>query len=911
MDSDPFSRKASRRSMTSPVRELSVITSPLVSHRSASNNSTRNSSIVRRSSEKRQSTTAGKKEQQQNSRASASYPGPKGEQLTRERSKSRPSAVTTQSDRRVTSSRKRNVSPSVKSSASRSRSGGKKDDAKQKKVRMDPITEAALNSISYAALKNKQLDTRHRNLKLMKEFVSAYKSGADRFMKNMEKELVELRHLFVDEMYEPHCREIERLHHRMEIMKRTSNMSVKHAQAISACALEGIHLFILRTQQSGIDLFAQTDSLSFRSDFLSSLADPETAHGVPMPEVRSYDPTQPDPYPPALKVKQALRNEVDAIQTAFATIVQSISDVTADDIDVISGSSATVQTLETDYPKDDGETPEEEQGSKSPEEGGLSLTGRSVRQEELRRLSLQREKQDAVVHTLKTQLDTIGLAFLKVMQHTKKQHEKYHQKLNSQQRSLDEATTRLKVADDLLKGTIEQGKTETDCAIGEVEELSYELRRRMDDVERESRETLQRLISESAEVCCVNGVMFDKTALPQNKENCQYGFMTKREQQAVEQAEILREAQDIVTRLWQRDYIRGREEKYTQRKSALPATYGDRLRQCDEAALVRMIEHVGLQSELALKQVMGAMDEYESFLRSHPEEATVIQEERARQQAVKNLIEKLDETHHVHRDSTNAAESLSTRIANMVEHYTEFMEFNERYARALVRQEDFKQRQREEVPSFFDKRTPVPHPYALLGDEGVGPHSRPEKPIDSTKAGTSATPCNVSLPYLNLWKAVQPSSKPQNTPDEVVTQLQRSNPSSLYPTQSTVSIVGDGRWGGKTVRRSESVPLPVSSILTSSTQAKAFGSKSATTAPAGTLSASCPTIDLKRQPPPLPPRRRLIQHVVDNYGPSINSTSSEAAVQQNDSRTRIPMPLCTGGDHEFIERQREIFQQLQ
>lgn len=820
------------------------------------------------------------------------------------------------------------------------------------------ITADALASINYAAFTQGSLSAKQRRARMLKDFLAAHSSGAQRIAAEWEAENGALWDTYLQSSHAPHSREIQRLLNRTQLIETSCQQRLQHANAMTRCALGGIEELLERLAESGTRISAETRVLSGEPDAVlgaGATGDESGAvRGTPLEEVRGFDPSLPDPHPPAFCVAEGDRAEVARLKGVFQRAMDSITarreyGSCADASPFSSPLKAPTTSrlsvlLTTDPAVPSSPSVNSSSGGGS---GGVRAEKRSFAfpttstaddQERLRQ-----------VGELRRELNAVGKAFTSLMHRVERQHQHYQRTITAQRGALDRAATRTKLADDVLRDTVAQGEVEACSAVAEVQLLSLELRRRMDTSEVAMQAALEALIQESAEVCVANDALHDYAALTLNRENCLYAYMSRMERQVVEQADVLRQAQDTVTRLWSRLHApssppsKGEASSRAQLgvdgcpttsgstssngNAPLPPLYQDLLRQCDRQTLLDLVEQLSHHSAEAAAVIVRGLDADQAHKVIHPKEAATAREAHQRAVATQQLLEKLDAEGHLRSNARATTLPLAQRVTQLVAQYDAYIDFNEQYARALVRQADVERR--EQAPSqfaFFDPRTPTPRQKGSAGSAAAAatpPKAKDGRPspLRSRAAATSANAssgCGVApaLPYLQLWKSKQQQQQQRSTASSGADALTAANTGGIvnYLTHaSSAARMGgnpDGAasrprasLGGHAVSSLQPTPPPPALRRHNTISATATGPREVRTPP----------------PPPVPPRAGLTSYVLSTYAPPAEETApavmmsagadghSSVAVGWTAVKRALPY---RDGDRQFIEREREVFQQL-
>ena len=839
------------------------------------------------------------------------------------------------------------------------------------------ITANALASINYAAFNHSSLSAKQRRTRMLKDFLAAHNTGAQQIIEEWEEEHQALWSNYLQSSHAPHSREIARLTKATQQIEQSCQQRLQHANAITRCALGGIEMLLTRLTECGTQISADTRVLSGELDpvlagdvapALSPGHETVSEHGTPMEEVRGFDPSKPDPHPPAFRFSEADREEVERLKNVFARAVESITARRENGscADAAYFSSPLKPTTADELAKQSNETcPRNSSAAASPvmdgqhaaeKEGIVTAQAATTPVGAAAAADAERLRQ---VEELQRELNAVGRAFISLMQRVELQHQQYQAKIKAQRDALDAEATRTKLADDVLRGTVAQGEAEACSAVVEVRQLSLELRQRMDASEAAMQAALDTLIKESAEVCVANGALHDYAALTLNRENCLYAYMSRMERQVVEQASVLREAQDTVTRLWTRLHTPASSQRPQQStskqsgktlsssatptkksdsdriasdvSSSLPPLYEELLRQSDRASLLELAERLAQHGPDVATVIVRALDEQQAHGMMHPAEAAAAREMHLRTIAVQQLLEKLDAEGHLRSNARQTTQPLSERIAHLVSQYDAYVDFNEQYARALVRQADVERR--EHAPSqfaFFDPRTPAPGQQSTARTTPAKPANTLSVPktyasvssVETAAAGgaaTTAAPSSlspVSLPYLQLWKSKQQASRQRE-------RGMAAAPSGCGDVGPATSV--DSGHIIKYLDRTTAHASPVfGGIIPSPPHASTGGggggsSGALLSAPRARrhtiVSATASTCESSTPPPPIPPRAGLTSYVLSTCtekNAAVINAGKEAAAPSTSTGQKPGSHVLPyrDGDRQFIERQREVFQQL-
>ncbi|CAC9537740.1 conserved hypothetical protein [Leishmania infantum JPCM5] len=850
---------------------------------------------------------------------------------------------------------------------------GKKGSGRAK-MEMSKITADALASINHSLFIKTNLSAKQMSSRVMKEYLQAHRAGAHKIESQSAEERQIIWQSFVDASYLPHSHEIQRLVSYVQLMESRCQQKLQHAQTVTSCALNSIQQLLQRVTDVGTQVRKDTDVLAEKPDVLLSSAGAEVwsrsgvkagsaasaamhALGSPVRDVCGLDAMLSDPHPPAFRISQADRDERERLNRIFNSVLESIG---ADENERrVSGSSSstspTTQAANGSPTQSTKECPPLMMGSRDDEGSAPSTQSSSPVSPSTRRQSCQDDlecvdekrndtalsdrqaERTQYVLELQQKLDAVGVAFVQLMNRVQVQHQQYQHTIAAQKSVLDAQATRLKLADDVLRDTAAQGAIEALSAVALAQQLSLELRERMEISERNMNAALKALIGQSAEVCFDNGILQEYSSLATKKENCLSAFMSQMERQVVEQADVLWKARQGVAKIWQlrlqwqlpHSRVAASESGASVREpegaagnlAPLPPPYKARLEECDRAILLTFLERLTMHCPDATTHLIAALDEHDAFCVTHPKETAASREDLARTTAVLQLIQKLDEEGRLHCSAQHTGEALSVRLRRLVEQHDAFIDFNEAYARALVRQADAERRQyTPDAVAFFDSRTPVPGLESGTASRRLAPvkaqamfegHSNTaascsEAAATSDAESTKNSPSRPAMPYLSLWA-----------------RKQRELRARQCETGAMNAGVGSNTVGAIVGYLERRTPHLAAATEAAASSAALFESAPSSTPPRlhTELSASAPTCVSAGLPlPPVPPRKGLASYVLSTYGSTPESTEGDAGTKrqqhtQQAERTakaekhKAVMPF-RDGDHQFIHRGREIFMQL-
>ncbi|CAJ1023314.1 hypothetical protein Q4I30_003164 [Leishmania utingensis] len=842
-------------------------------------------------------------------------------------------------------------------------------------MEMSKITANSLASINHSLFTQAKLTSMQIRSRLLKEYLQAHSAGARMIENQWAEEYQTIWQSFLDASYTPQSREIKRLLGHTQLVELTCQQKLQHAHTVTYCALSGIEQLVQRITDAGTCIRNDTNVLAEKPDLFLGPTDAKelcqhamrngsaasaTMHvrGNPRPEVCGLDVVLSDPHPLAFQISQADHDERERLSRLFNSVLDSIGadseersvgGSTSSMYGTIQAASALGTQSMTDCPLPMPHSRNEEDSARCTECSSPTphSTRWQSRQDDLERVEAKRDdsslgnlqpERTQYVRDLQSQLDALGVGFVQLMNRIQAQHQRYQHTIASQQVVLDSQATRLKLADDVLRNTVAQGQIEALSAVAAAKQLSLELRERMEVSERNMNAALQALIEQSAEVCFDKDVLKEYDSRTTEKENCLCAFMTRMERQVVEQAEVLRKAQDGVEEIWQlreqwllqlssgaaseAGAILREPQAAARNVTPLPPPYGAKLKECDRATLLAFLERLTMHCPKATTHVISALDEHEAFCARHPQEAAASREDLARTAAVVQLLQKLDEEGRLHCSAHHTNEALSVRLRRLVEQHDAYMDFNETYARALVRQADAERRQyAPDTVAFFDFRTPVPEQVSSVASRRVAPvrvQTNGEDHSGATSSSAAALysaaelktnlPALPKMPYLSIWTRKQQELRERqyaagamiggassSTVGAVVGYLERHPSCLAAPTAAT-------RVAAPTADLFEATPSSTRSRLHTAISASALTC----------VSASTP-------PPPIPPRKGLASYVISTCGSTTENTEDSAATawQQQPPKEehtvtkekRKPLMLFRGGDHQFIQREREVLVQ--
>ncbi|GET92229.1 hypothetical protein, conserved [Leishmania tarentolae] len=840
------------------------------------------------------------------------------------------------------------------------------------KKEISKITADALALINPSAFKKGNLSKKQMINRMMKECLQAHRVGARHFLIQFSEGNKAIWDNYVNESYLPHSHEIQSLVSHLKLVESTSREKLLHANAVTSCALNGIEQLLQRVTNVGTQIRKCTNVLAEKPDVLISSAGADkwskswlkdgsadlTAMqelGTPVRDVCGLDAMLSDPHPPAFRISLAEQNERDRLSRIFSSIIDSIgadeeerrvngsSPSGSQTTQVANGSPAEATTecppLMTDSRNDEFSASATQCTSPvlhSPCQQSCEDILKCM--EEKHDGSSMRDPQADRTHyvlQLQQNLDAVGAAFVELMDRVLVQHQQYQHRIVTQKSVLDAQATRLKLADYVLRDTVEQGTVEVLSAVAVAHKLSLDLRESMEVSERNMNAALTALIEQSAEVCFDNGILNEYSALITNKENCLGAFMSQMERQVVEQADVLWKAQQGLSDIWklrqqwqlkhstgaagEADESVGKSEGNDGNRTALPPLYKARLEECDRATLLSFLERLLMHCPEATTHVIAALDEHDAFCATHPKETAASREALARATNALQLIQKLDEEGKLHCSAPHTREPLSVRLRRLVEQHDAYIDFNEAYARALVRQADAERRQdAQDGVAFFDSRTPVPEPQSSAVSRQIAPVKAQTMcegqrlaaascselvPVSAAEAKKNSLPL-PAMPYLSLWARKQ---------QDLITRQYQTGAMDARVGSNTVGTVV-----GYLERRTPHLATPAMAPPASLFEAPPSSTQSGLQAD---MSAAAPTFaSAGLPPPPVPPRKGLVSYVLSTYGSTPENTDGDARTTQQEhskqakhttkaEKSKAAMSF-RDGDHQFINLEREIRVQL-
>ncbi|KAG5468215.1 hypothetical protein LSCM1_02192 [Leishmania martiniquensis] len=835
------------------------------------------------------------------------------------------------------------------------------------------ITVDALASINHSLFTQPNLTAKQLRSRLLKEYLQAHSAGARKIEDLWAAERQNAWQSFLEASYTPLSQEIQRLIDYVTLLESTCQQKLQHAHTVTRCSLGGIQRLVQRIADIGTHIRKGTNVLAEKPGVLLSptgavewypcggkpggAASPDMQErGHPAREVCGLDSALSDPHPPAFYISQVDRDERERLDQLFSGVLNSIG-------------ASTNESSVGDLAFSTSHTPLGTSGSPAPpttarlpatlhtrDEGAMPLMGRpstfptssrtppphddpESANEALKESSLGDLQAERTQYSqeLQNKLDALGAAFVQLMNRVLVQHQHFKDKITAQQLALDAQATRLKLADDVLRDSVEQGLIESLSAVAAAQQLSLELRERMSVSESCVKAALKELIDQSAEICLDNGALKEYDSLAIKKESCLGTFLTRMERQAVEQAHVLQKAQDGVMNIWrmrekrQLPHSRGASGEEAEARlrgseaaagkgEPLPPPYEARLNECDRATLLTFLKRLTRNCPEAATHMTAALDEHDAYCATHPREAAAAREEVARTAAVVQLLQKLDEEARLHCNPHHTSEALSVRIRRLVTQYDAYIDFNQAYARALVRQADAERRMYAPgTVAFFDSRRPVLGQESGLSGRRVPPeqvqrHGKGDRGADASSlpAALSSTaelkthmPALSAMPYLKLWAHKQQERRHRqcetgittsgadcHTVGRVVGYLER-HPAPLTASADAEAVAAHA------AGLLESEPSPPRSRLR-----RAISASASTSA-----SASLPH-------PPVPPRKGLASYVISTYGSAAENTDAGVGIpsQPHAEHTRITQKSkahvsSRPGDHQVIQRAREILLQ--
>lgn len=286
-----------------------------------------------------------------------------------------------------------------------------------------------------------------------------------------------------------------------------------------------------------------------------------------------------------------------------------------------------------------------------------------------------------------------------LMSHVASRHDLYRRKILAQQRLLDETASHRKMATDVLQSQKDSEALGIEL-ITEARTLGEELRGRMDQAEKEMRETIQKALDDSAVVSMEQLAYRDPNDVEKKRSQVMRHVVCRMERSMLDQAEIMRDVQYVITEMWSKSHPKGREEHNTFLHRSLPTPYENMLQRCGRDTLIRLLHHLSLKNDDALRLLIGALDEREHFLLTNTAEAQAEREDEATLTAVKALLSKMYTEGRIHSNPNKTGSTLTETVQCMVEQFNAFMSFTENYARALLRRDRKRLGKYTSVPLF-------------------------------------------------------------------------------------------------------------------------------------------------------------------------------------------------------------------
>eukprot|EP00796_Vickermania_ingenoplastis_P007230 gene7230-5081_t len=842
-------------------------------------------------------------------------------------------------------------SPSLTPSARTAlRKGGKGQSGTPKDVTQMSLKK--INMSQFARMKPKQ-----KHKAMITEFVNAYEMGIKIFEEDYAAELAHVEKLFREQSHDIQAREINRLVYAIKYIRMDCQQKLSLAESVVNALVSGVENLLEQMRNTGARLLQKDSTLIFEAPFIGP--DPTQAEGVPMPEVRGAESVLTEPHPVSLKPNEAAQHAIHTIHHFFhgqfdfiredmlhltGPVVipaydkvrddssqsrsQTISSVRGEEerggtkidgtpisvrstdnppkaaaprtnverrISMSSGGASTTSTVSAAVPQRDA----------AEDRAGSAVSGSIIGSEELAAYSAyKREETEKVRQRVRALTD----AMAHLLDRIERQHEKFRSKISAQQRALDEGSTHRKAADDIMEN---QKHREDDAkqATAMARELGMELRTRMDKAEADMRETIQKVLDDSALVSHENMAYRDYSALEDKKADCESYVMSRMVRSMLDQAEIMRDLQFGIMNMWNKSHPSGREEKNTAIHRTLPDAYNTVLKRCGRETLLRLVYHLSKQNDESLRTLMGALDEHEHFLNSHTQEADAVKQEEAMLAAVTTLMKTMYTEGRIHSNPNKMSSSLPETISFMVEQYNAFMGFTEGYARALIRRED-RHRSKTTVPYFSEEaqlpavlkairettKNPCPFSPSLYPKPeakrlaGAGPKSHPAEAHTEPAAAPDTRQPGTPWPGAQL-----PRLKP--TPAEVVTALHRANPSEADPRKTNISVVGNGRWDGQEAIQS-TVPAtgPVPSFVTRPRVPYRRVREPTVLTKAMEMEAA----NKKVLAPGPPARTGLNEYVMENYSHKLDELMRGDTALPDPAKT---MKKYNNPDAQFLERQ--------
>lgn len=866
--------------------------------------------------------------------------------------------------------------PAPSTTSTTSKGAGKKAGKGGQNKDVTQICLKKINTAQYARMKPKQ-----KHKAMINDFVNAYEMGLKMFEEEYAAELARVEKVFREQSHDPQTKEILRLVYGIKYIRMDCYKKLSLAEAIVNALASGVENLLSMLKTNGVTLLEKDSTLVFEAPFIGN--NPDKAEGVPMPEIQGEDAKLTEVHPPSLELSEKGANAIRTIQRFFDGTFDFIKDdmvsltqqviippyrprLNSQGSSENSVSDGKLRRSPTFKKSNSPTSPSISTMNERPGGKGISAkskmsrSGGSMQQSPIKRVpsptsSSARISPDAAVdravsefpscndfaaefnaeleaysvfktaeaEKVKQHVELLTNAMTSLLDRIETQHGKFRKKLEAQQRALDEGATHRKAADDVLENRSNREEDAKQATIM-ARELGKELRTRMDEAEREMRETIQTVLKESAIVSHEAMAYRDYSALEDKKAETENFMLNRMTRSMLDQAEIMRDLQYSIMQMWNKSHPQGREEKNTLVHRTLPDEYNKILRQCGRDTLLRLVYHLSSQSDESMRQLMGALDEHEHFLDSHTQEGDAVKEDEATLAAVTKLMEKIYTEGRIHCNPNKMSNSLADTILFMVEQYNAFMSFSESYARALVRRDD-RHKSKTAVP-FFSDDAPLP---AVLKAINEVHHSPPNavpcpyspslypKPAHKPIAPCTTTPPSAAAKTVDQQPTVPTPpeeekrwpgrSLPRLRPSaaEVASALYRANPSVSDPLLTGVSVVGNGRWDGK-------VPLQ-------STDPKCGSNPSFITKPRvpykRTRESSAITKAMekeaadKRVVVPGPPMRTgLNEYILDTYSNQLDDLLNGNASLANPAKT---MKKYVNPDVHFLERRMEIHKEFE
>lgn len=811
----------------------------------------------------------------------------------------------------------------------------------RKGKRREDVTEQSLKRINLTQLA--KMKPKQRAKTMMNEFIAAYEYGAKIFEEYYLSEIARLEKMFRDQSFDPIQKELYRLSKNITLVREDCGKKLSFASLMANTVLDSVENLLVSLQEAGVHLVESQDTLLFEPPFIRG-DNADIAKGAPLMEVHGPDDFLKDPHVPQtladpkdVSAAFSLRQFLDSKFSFMKVDVKELSSEAiraAEEARSQLNLSSKTSSSNASSTKSSGKTrsdlrpslltadptnvvinsvnntsmdslhvgPLEENAAKAPE-------GPFNKQQPTLVTFEPTTEEKALAGNIRDSIGVLEKAMVSLIDRINSRHGKFVRKIEALQRVLDEGATHRKAAENLLKS--QQMQREEAVHASEVARtLDKELRCRMDKVEADMRETMQNALRDSAIVSHEAYAYRDYSTLMEKKLLIKDHVYDRVSRGMLDQAEILRDLQLGIQTMWTKSHPSGREEKNTQVHRILPSAYQAILEQCTRDTLLRIVNHLTVNSEESSRILMGVLDEHQKFLDSHTAEAHAAKTEEATLNAAASLLERLYEEGRIHCNPNHLPKTLPELLTMIVEKYDALMSFTEDYVKALIRRDEH-HRSVEGMP-FFNEEAPLPDVLRAIQAEATKvkcPFSRmlypKPKPMKlqapsgpSPKVGAAGETAPVSdmrsLPQLRTTAAAAARA------------LTKAHPSAADLTQTEVSIVGNGRWtGNAAVKGDKKGVTPASSLFHSTPQAhpKIPHAPSAITRSMEAEAAS------KRVVPPGPPSRKALHEY-------LSSSYNHSPKELEDPTVPIPNPAkamrkYNNPDTYFLERQKEIHNELE